>query len=78
MSKIVFRMRLASLNPVIEFDEQSGSVAIHNCSTSYAARDQDGILGGEGKVIELSELVSRAFKAGDGGKNSGQTKKNNS
>jgi hypothetical protein len=78
MSKIVFRMRLPSPNLVVEVDQETSGVVIHPCSTAYAARDQDQSLGGTGRVIELSELVSRAFKGRDGGKGSGQSKKSES
>jgi hypothetical protein len=69
MSKIVFRMRLPSPNLVVEFDEESGRVTIHACSTSYTAREQEQLLGGEGRVVELSDLVSKVFKLGSDRKN---------
>ena len=68
MSKIVFRMRLPSPNLVVEFDEQSGAVQVHACSTSYGAREQEQLVGGTGRVVELTELVSRAFKKPVGAK----------
>jgi hypothetical protein len=62
MSKLVFRMRLPSPNLVVEVDEVSGAVNIQSFPTAYGAREHDLAIGGEGKVIELSEIVSKAFR----------------
>lgn len=62
MSKIIFRMKLPSPNLVVVVDELSGAVEIVACSTAFGAREHDAAIGGEGKVVELSELVSKVYK----------------
>jgi hypothetical protein len=63
MSKIIFRMRLSSPNLVVTVDEASGAVQIASFATSFGAREYVEMFnGGPAPVVELSELVSKAYK----------------